>query len=289
MLRVGLTGGMGAGKSTVAEALRECGAVVIDSDVIARAVVEPGTPGLAAVVDAFGADVLAPDGSLDRPALAAKAFGDDESRKRLNSIVHPLVGKRQAEEIAAAPADAVVVQDIPLLVENHLGALFQLVIVVFVDAEERVRRLVAHRGIAEADARARISAQATDEQRHAAADIALDNSGPPGSLDAVVQRIWNEWLVPFERNIRSGTVAIGEDPDDAAVQRLIARLQVVCGNVASRIERADADIRIHVADLAAADALAEPLRLGGFPRIEAGRHGSADPAQPVTVRIIPAT
>lgn len=198
---------MGAGKSTVARALADLGAVVIDSDLIAREVVAPGTEGLAALVEAFGAGILAADGTLDRPALAAKAFGDDVARAKLNSVTHPLVGKRTAELISAAPSDAIVVQDIPLLVENGLASLMNLVLVVDVDAETRIRRLAEFRGVAESDARARISAQATDEQRRAVADVLLDNSGGPGEVAAVVRGLWDERLVPFERNLRTGTPA----------------------------------------------------------------------------------
>ncbi|MER6872833.1 dephospho-CoA kinase, partial [Amycolatopsis sp. NPDC000673] len=151
MLRVGLTGGIGAGKSTVANRLAEHGAVVIDSDRIAREVVEPGTPGLAALTEAFGEEILAEDGSLDRPALAARAFADDESRKRLNAIVHPLVGQRTGELMAEAADDAVVVHDVPLLVENDLAPAYHLVLVVDAPVEVRVRRLVEVRGMPEAD------------------------------------------------------------------------------------------------------------------------------------------
>src|SRR5919197_719785 len=148
MLRVGLTGGIGSGKSTVAARLVERGAVLIDSDVIAREVVEPGTSGLAEIVAAFGTDVLTGDGALDRPALAHVVFGDAEARQRLNAIVHPRVRERSAEIISAAPADAVVVQDIPLLVENGMAPLFPLVVVVHADEQERVRRLVPSPGMA---------------------------------------------------------------------------------------------------------------------------------------------
>ncbi|MCC3333194.1 dephospho-CoA kinase [Nocardia abscessus] len=285
MLRIGLTGGMGAGKSTVARALADLGAVVIDSDLIAREVVEPGTEGLAALVAAFGSDILAADGSLDRPALAAKAFGDDAARAKLNSITHPLVGKRTAELIAAAPADAIVVQDIPLLVENGLAPLMNLVLIVDVDAETRIRRLVEFRGVVESDARARISAQATDEQRRAVADVLLDNSGAPGTVEAEVRRLWAERLVPFERNLRAGTPArrkeirlVPADPDwPAQAQRLIARLWVACGTAASRIDHVGStsvpglpakdviDLQITVADLAAADGLRDALGAAGFP------------------------
>ncbi|WP_068283232.1 MULTISPECIES: dephospho-CoA kinase, partial [unclassified Rhodococcus (in: high G+C Gram-positive bacteria)] len=140
MLRLGLTGGIGAGKSTVAKVLTELGGVLVDSDVLAREVVEPGTPGLQRLTDTFGVDILAPDGSLDRPALATKAFGDEEPRKKLNAIVHPLVGERTAAIIDGAAPDAIVVQDIPLLVEGSMGPFFHLVVIVWVDAEERVRR-----------------------------------------------------------------------------------------------------------------------------------------------------
>lgn len=327
VLRIGLTGGMGAGKSTVSKVLAACGAVIVDSDVIAREVVEPGSPGLAAVVDAFGDDVLQADGSLDRAALAAKAFGSDESRMKLNSIVHPLVGKRTAELIDSAPPNAVVVQDIPLLVENGLGPLFNLVIVVFLDAEERVRRLVAHRDIPEADARARIAAQANDEQRRAAADVRLDNSGAPGEIDAEVLALWESRLVPFEVNIRTRSAAratptlVAADPEwPEQAQRLIARLRLTCGASALRIDHIGStavpgldsknviDLQITVADLKTADALAEPLANGGFPRIEhittdepkpasgvggeadpalwAKRlHGSADPGRPANIHV----
>jgi dephospho-CoA kinase len=142
MLRIGLTGGIGAGKSTVAATFSECGGIVVDGDVIAREVVEPGTEGLAALVEAFGSEILLPDGALNRPALAAIAFPDDEKRATLNGIVHPLVGKRRAELIEAAPDDAVIVEDIPLLVESQMAPMFPLVVIVHADLETRVTRLV---------------------------------------------------------------------------------------------------------------------------------------------------
>lgn len=285
MLRIGLTGGMGAGKSTVARILAECGGVIVDSDLIAREVVAPGSEGLAALVEAFGPGILTADGSLDRPALAAVAFADDAARATLNSITHPLVGKRTAELISAAPADAIVVQDIPLLVENGLAPLMNLVLIVDVDAETRIRRLAEFRGVTEADARARISAQATDEQRRAVADVLLDNSGPAGEVDATVHRLWEERLVPFERNLRTGTPAargelrlVPHDPEWAAqAQRLIARLWVACGATASRIDHIGStavpglpakdvlDLQVTVADLAAADGLRDALGAAGFP------------------------
>lgn len=193
-MRVAVTGGIGSGKSAVAARLAAHGAVVVDADRIAREVVEPGTPGLAAVVAEFGPGVLLPDGSLDRAGLAAIVFADPERRAALEAIVHPLVGQRSAELIAAAPADAVVVYDVPLLAESAGGALgraseFDTVVVVEAPLETRVARLVG-RGLAEGDARARIAAQATDEHRRAIADHVVVNDGDLAALDAAVDRLW---------------------------------------------------------------------------------------------------
>jgi dephospho-CoA kinase len=195
MLRIGLTGGIGSGKSTVAGLLAERGAVIVDADRIAREVVAPGTQGLAAVVEAFGAGILAPDGSLDRPALAAVVFRDPAARARLDGIVHPLVRERSVQLTAAAPPDAVLVNDVPLLVETGQAASYDLVLVVEADLATRLSRLV-DRGLPEEDARARIDAQATDEQRRAVADVVLDNSGTRDELAAQVDRFWAERVVP---------------------------------------------------------------------------------------------
>lgn len=321
MLRIGLTGGMGAGKSTVARLLVERGAVLVDSDAIAREVVAPGTEGLAALVEAFGADILSADGSLDRPALAAKAFASDEARGTLNSITHPLVGARTTEIIAAAPADGIVVQDIPLLVENGLGAMTNLVVVVEAALETRVHRLEEFRGVARADALSRISAQATDEQRRAVADVLLDNSGAPEDLAPQVSALWDERLVPFERNLRTRTMPprgavelAAPDPAwPAQAQRLIARLALACGAAALRIDHIGStsvpglpakdviDIQITVADLDTADGLRDALENAGFPRLApltddpkpgtdpalwAKRiHGNADPGRRANVHL----
>jgi dephospho-CoA kinase len=188
---MGLTGGIGSGKSTVSRLMAGRGAVIVDADQIAREVVGPGTPGLAAVVDAFGPRVLAADGTLDRPKLAAVVFADPDARRRLDGIVHPLVRRRAGELAAAAPAGAVVVHDVPLLVETGQGASYDLVLVVEADPETRVARLV-QRGMTEEDARARIAAQATDDERRAVADVVLDNSGTPEELAAQVDRLWAE-------------------------------------------------------------------------------------------------
>jgi dephospho-CoA kinase len=197
MLRIGLTGGIGAGKSTVSARLRDLGALVIDADQLAREVVEPGTEGLAAVVDAFGPEVLRPDGLLDRPRLGRLVFGDQERLTRLNSILHPLIGKRSAQLLAAAAPDAVLVHDVPLLVENDLAGAYDLVVVVHAAERERVRRLVEDRGMTEADARARIHAQASDEERRAAADVWIDNSGSREATLAQVDACWRERIEPM--------------------------------------------------------------------------------------------
>ncbi|TFV46869.1 dephospho-CoA kinase [Blastococcus sp. TF02A-35] len=195
MLRIGLTGGIGSGKSTVSTLLAARGATVVDADRIAREVLEPGTPGLDAVVAEFGGGVLTDAGALDRPALAAVVFADDAARARLDAIVHPLVRARSAELVADVPADAVVVNDVPLLVETGQAGSYDLVVVVEADPEVRVARLVT-RGLTEADARARIAAQATDEQRRAVADVVLDNSGTREQLAEQVERFWEERVVP---------------------------------------------------------------------------------------------
>jgi dephospho-CoA kinase len=195
VLRIGLTGGIGSGKSTASRLLERRGAVIVDADAIAREVVEPGTPGLAAVVEAFGAGVLRPDGSLDRPALAAVVFADPAARARLDAIVHPLVRARATEVASAAAPDAVVVHDVPLLVETGQAAAYDLVLVVEADPETRVIRLV-QRGLTAEDARARMAAQGSDEQRRAVADVVLDNSGTPDELEAQVDRFWTERVDP---------------------------------------------------------------------------------------------
>jgi dephospho-CoA kinase len=195
VLRVGLTGGIGAGKSTVATRLAELGAVVIDADRVAREVVEPGTPGLAAVVEAFGDGVLRPDGTLDRPALGRLVFAEDDRRRTLNGILHPLIGARTGELMAEVAPDAVVVHDVPLLVENGLDSAYHLVIVVHAPERMRVERLVAHRGMTEEDAWARVRAQATDEERRAAADVWIDNSGTREATVAQVDECWHERIV----------------------------------------------------------------------------------------------
>lgn len=190
MLRVGLTGGIGSGKSEVSRRLVSLGAILVDADAVAREVVEPGTPGLAAVVEEFGADILRPDGALDRDRLGAIVFADDARRERLGAIVHPLVGARMQELADEAPGDAVVIYDVPLLAENGLAGLYDLVVVVDAPVEEQVRRLIELRGMTEDAARARIAAQTTRERRRAVADRVIDNSGSLEDLTAQVDDLW---------------------------------------------------------------------------------------------------
>lgn len=192
MLRVGLTGGIGAGKSEVSARLAARGAIIIDADKIAREVVEPGTPGLAAVVAEFGEQVLRPDGSLDRERLGSIVFAEADRRAALNAIVHPLVGERMNELVESAPQDAIVVYDVPLLTENNLSELYDMVVVVDVPVETQLARLTGRRGMSEEDARARIAAQATREERLKIADYVIDNSGTLEELDAAVDALWAE-------------------------------------------------------------------------------------------------
>ena len=195
-MQIGLTGGIGSGKSTVARRFAELGALVIDADALAREVVEPGTEGLAAVVAEFGEQVLDDDGRLDRPALAQLVFGDEAARGRLNAIVHPRVRARAVELIAAAPPGTVVVQDVPLLVETGQADTYDLVVVVEAPEELRVRRLARDRGMSADEVRARMAAQATDEQRRAVADVVLVNDGTPDDLRAKVDRLWRSRVSP---------------------------------------------------------------------------------------------
>lgn len=190
MLKVGLTGGIGSGKSEVTRRLAALGAYDVDADVLAREVVEPGTPGLAAVAAEFGAEVLRPDGSLDRDRLGAIVFADPAARARLNAIVHPLVGAATAQRFAAAPADAIVVHDVPLLVEVGLAAAYDVVIVVAATPETQGSRLVRARGMSADEARSRIAAQAPLADKLAVADFVITNDGSLDDLDRQVQAVW---------------------------------------------------------------------------------------------------
>ena len=306
MLRVGLTGGIGAGKSTVAAVLTELGAVVVDADAVSREVVAPGSDGLAAVVEAFGDQVVDPDGALDRPALAAVVFADDAQRERLNAILHPRIGARTAELVAAAPDDAVVVHDVPLLVENGMGAAFALVLVVDAPVDVRLSRLAATRGMTRDEARSRMAAQADDDARRAAADVWIANGGPPGDARDAVAALWRDRIVPFEANLRAGravpTPEAVVDPDPgwpAQARRVASRVALAGGPGVARVEhvgptaepgRAAADVLdllVLVSD-PLDDAPRAALGAAGFPAVGTpgdGRHGSADPARPVRLHL----
>lgn len=196
MLHIGLTGGIASGKSTVADLFAARGAVVIDADRLAREVVEPGTPGLTAVVRRFGPGVLTPDGHLDRPALGRIVFADPVARRDLESIIHPAVRARASELVAAAPEGSVVVQMIPLLVETGQADDFDLVVVVDVPEPVQVKRLISRDGLTAHEAEARLAAQAQRAERLAAAHTVIDNSQDPAQLRAEVDRFWAQQVVP---------------------------------------------------------------------------------------------
>jgi len=199
-LRVGLTGGIGAGKSTVAALLEAHGAVVTSADEISRDVVSPGSDGLAAVVAEFGDDVLTPAGTLDRRALGNLVFANDLSRARLEEILLPLIAAEAWARMEAVPAGRVAVYDVPLLVEGQMQDLFDLVVVVEADLELRLERL-AERGMEREKALARIASQATDDERRAVADIVLSNSGSIDQLSADVDRLWSTRIMVAGTNV----------------------------------------------------------------------------------------
>lgn len=308
----------------MATRLEELGAVLVDADAIAREVVEPGTPGLAAVVAAFGQDVLDGDGRLDRPRLGAIVFQEPERRAELNGIVHPLVRERAAAMIAAAPDDSVVVQDIPLLVETGQQKNFHLVLVVDAPEDVRLQRMVGQRGMTEADARSRMAAQASRQDRLAAADVVLTNAGTREELLASVDRLWSDRLLPYARNISHATVAprsgaavlAAADPDwprqasslaerlKAAAPEDVLAVDHIGSTAVPGLDAKDVlDLQLAVADLAAADRIAPLLAAAGFPpwpgilmdsplpaRTDPAAwskrlHGNADPARPVNLHV----
>jgi dephospho-CoA kinase len=211
VLLIGLTGGIGSGKSTVAALLETRGALIVDADAIAREVVEPGSPTLDLLVERFGPEILAPDGALNRTALANIAFASSELRKELESITHPAIGEIFFKRLADAPADAVVVHDVPLLAESA-GALargYGAIVVVEAPRELRLIRLEG-RGIPRADAEARMAAQATDEQRREIATHVIDNEGDHETLEYLVDGLWNDLLILRDEN--AALAAQAEDP-----------------------------------------------------------------------------
>lgn len=321
MLKLGLTGGIGAGKSAVAAGLAKQRAFVIDADRLAREVVRPGTPGLSAVVAEFGPDILQDDGSLDRGRLASVVFADPAARERLNAIVHPLVAGRTAELMAAAPAGAVVVHDVPLLVENGLAPQYHLVVVVESAERVRIERLVGSRGLTQAQARSRISSQASDDRRRMAADVVLPNDGTLDDLNRRVAALWWDRIEPYADNLRlgrrsdTGEVALvsGDLDWPRQYQRLAARLRNTTGDL--RIDHIGStavpglaakdviDLQVTVDSLEQADALRRAIGEAGFPAVTGIRadmpkpfdpdpahwmkrfHGSADPGRPAHVHL----
>ncbi|MEG3636859.1 dephospho-CoA kinase [Micromonospora palythoicola] len=322
MLRVGLTGGIGSGKSAVAGRLVERGAVLIDADQLAREVVAPGTEGLAEVVAAFSERVLDADGALDRAALGELVFADESARRRLEAIVHGRVRARTVELTAAAPPDAVVVNDVPLLAEVGLAPTYHLVVVVQTGVHIRLARLARDRGMSRAEAQRRIAAQADDARRAAVADVLLTNEGSLDDLYAAVDALWRDRLVPFEDNVRhrravrAGRVTLVEPNPSWPRQyaRLADRIRHAIAPADLRIDHIGStamtglaakdviDIQLSVPSLADADGvLAERLADAGFPRLPgdwwdsprpAGGdrwakrlHGNADPARPVHLHL----
>jgi dephospho-CoA kinase len=233
MLRVGLTGGIGSGKSTVAQRFRELGAVVIDADRLAREVVAAGSNGLAAIHLRFGDAVLAADGSLDRVALGEIVFADAGARRDLEAITHPLIGEQTRVLVEAAPPEQIVVHDVPLIVELGLTAAYHLTVVVGAEEDVRVARLTGERGFTEADARARITAQASERARRAAADAWLDNNGTVDELITQVDALWHDRILGFNDNLRTGgrshrsdapTLVAYDDSWPSTATRLMARI-----------------------------------------------------------------
>ncbi len=317
VLRVGLTGGIGSGKSTVARRLAERGALLIDADVLARKVVEPGSPGLQAVVATFGLEVLNAGGALDRARLAGLVFADDDARRRLNAIVHPLVRQRTAELLAEAPRGAVVVNDVPLLVETGLAPSYHLALVVEAPAEQRIARVAVERGMPPEDAAARIAAQAGDDERRQAADVVLPNGGSRGDLTGAVDRLWDDRIATYAENLRLGRTAgspwaviVAYDPDwPRQFRRLAERLEhAVPGLQVEHIGSTAVpdlaakdiiDLQLTVPSLDRADAIGPALADAGFPATPSmfdraqplpGRwpkrfHGSADPGRPAHLHL----
>lgn len=218
MFLIGLTGGIGSGKSTVAELLAAHGAVIVDADRIAREVVEPGSPTLARLVERFGPEILQADGALDRPALARIAFATEEARKDLEGITHPAIGEEFLRQVQAAPADAVVVHDVPLLAEtaNAASRGYAAVLVVEAPREVRLERLEG-RGVPRDDAEARMASQATDEMRREIATHVIDNGADREALAAIVDELWADLLELRDERIaaEAAEAVAAEDAPDA--------------------------------------------------------------------------
>ncbi|WP_255771141.1 dephospho-CoA kinase [Pseudarthrobacter sulfonivorans] len=301
MLKIGLTGGIASGKSVVASRLAELGAVLVDADALAREVVEPGTPGLGRVVEAFGAGMLDAGGRLDRARLGAMVFGNPAQLAVLNGIVHPLVRAAADGLIAKAPAGAIVVQDIPLLVESGQGSRFHLVLVVDAPDDVRIARMLEHRGMTREEAESRMAAQASRARRLAAADVVLDNSGSLDALLSQVDRLWAERLVPFADNLgrgaraaRPGSAVLSGPKEDWASQaaRLGARIMAAAPDEILAVDHIGStavpglaakdviDLQVTVAGLDAADRLAPLLAAAGFPAVPGAGADTPKPSDP---------
>jgi len=304
VLKIGLTGGIASGKSVVAARLEEHGAVLVDADALAREVVEPGTEGLEGIAAEFGADMLDGDGRLDRARLGAAVFGRPERLAALNAIVHPLVRSRAAALTAAAPDDAVVVQDIPLLVETGQGSSFHLVVVVDAPDDLRLQRMQELRGMTAEAARSRMAAQASRSDRLAAADVVVDNSGTLQHLLEQVDRLWDTRLVPFAHNLAAGTRAprrggavLEPHREEWARQaaRIAARLVAAAPDLILAVDHIGStavpglaakdviDLQVAVQDLGAAEQLAPFLAAAGYPAVrgiesDTPKPGTSDPA-----------
>ncbi|MGC2941542.1 MULTISPECIES: dephospho-CoA kinase [unclassified Brevibacterium] len=317
MLRIGLTGGIGAGKSTVSAMLVDHGAVLVDADQIAREVVEPGQPLLEKLAQAFGPQVLHADGSLDRTALASAAFVDAEHTAQLNGLMHPAIRDRTAEHFARHADAELVVHDVPLLVENSMTPAYHLNLLVDVPAEVRLQRLMDSRGMDREDAAARISRQADDDTRRAACDVIIDNSGPVEETTEAVRQLIDSRIRPFAANLaaeqrapKAGLDLV--DPADADwagdAQRVIAKLRCGSGDefavehigstsVPGLPAKDVIDLQLLVPDLDTAGALAPRLAELGYPGTEMGDHlgegategkwfhANADPGRAVNLHV----
>ena len=288
MLRVGLTGGIGAGKSAVSRLLSSYGAQIVDADLLAREVVRPGTPGLAEVQSEFGPDVIGRAGALDRSALGRLVFGAPQRLARLNAILHPRIAVLTAEAMAAAEASgtAVVVHDVALLAETGQAPTYHLVVVVRSPEADRFARLVGQRAMAPDEARQRVAAQVGEEERLALADAVVDNGGSLDDLRQHVQSLWEGRLAPYAANLRAGrpprrrplAVVAPDARWAAAGQRLTARLAHLCGGRAAAVQHVGAtstpglaaqdviDLQVEVATWSDVKALDPVLAAAGFPR-----------------------
>ncbi|AJT40841.1 dephospho-CoA kinase [Psychromicrobium lacuslunae] len=324
MLSIGLTGGIAAGKSLVGKRLAELGAVLIDADLLAREVVAPGTAGLAEIRQTFGAELISGEGELNRARLGELIFSDQSKREKLNAIVHPKVRARAAELRAEAGREAIIVQDIPLLVETGQGANFHLVIVVDAADELRVARMVTLRGLSEAEAQDRLRAQASRQERLSVADIVLDNNGTEAELLSQIDEVWENRLQPFNHNLllrqrakRCGPAVLSPaDPRWPEIaDRLASRIMLACGDQAVGVDHIGStsipgldakdviDLQLRVRSLEIADQLAPALAAAGFPALEGDwrdtpksfdpdpehwlkrLHGNADPGQQVNLHV----